>query len=368
MTAMAEAVVDLSAIARNTRLLVATAGPVLGVVKAGGFGHGAVPVARTALDSGATWLGVASAAEALALRSQGITAPILFWLYPPSETFEEVLAAGIDVSAGTCDALEALADGAERTGTTAQVHLKVDTGMSRGGAVADEWVQLFAWARKFETTGSLHVRGLWTHLANAEEPDDPGLRAQLRQFAVARELARAAGLRPDIVHAGNSAAALQLPEARFDLVRVGIALYGVEPVPGRTFGLRPAMTVRAPIVLTKRVPPGTGVSYGPDFRTDRETTLALVPLGFADGVPRRSAGWFSVRGVRCPVAGRVSMDQVVLDVGDLPVRAGEDAVMFGPGDHGEPTAADWARWSGTNANDILTGIGDRVTRRYVGGR
>ncbi|WP_248294812.1 alanine racemase [Actinoplanes sp. TBRC 11911] len=366
VTAMAEVVVDLDAIAHNTRLLASLAGPVMAVVKAGGFGHGAPAVARTALQCGATWLGVATAAEALALRAQGITAPTLFWLYPPGETFEDVLQAGVDVSAATLGALEALADAADRTGTVANVHLKVDTGMSRGGAIPGEWAELFGWARKYENTGSLRVRGLWTHLANAEQPHDAGLRSQLRQFDVARDAARAHGLEPQILHAGNSAAALQLPEARFDLVRVGIALYGIEPIPGRDFGLRPAMSVRAPVVLTKRVPPGTGVSYGPDFHTDRETTLALVPLGFADGVPRQSNGHgeFLVRGVRCPVAGRVSMDQVVLDVGDLPVQPGDEAVMFGPGADGEPTAGEWAAWAGTNANDILTGIGERVVRRY----
>jgi alanine racemase len=367
-TAMAEAVVDLDAIAGNTRLLAAAADPAatMAIVKAGGFGHGAAEVARTALASGASWLGVATAAEALALRAAGITAPTLIWLYPPTETFEELITAGVDVSIGSIGALEVLADAADRTGTVAHVHLKTDTGMSRGGAPAEEWAQLFTWARKFENAGLLRVRGLWTHFANAEEPADPGLRRQLSEFGAAREAARLAGIDPALVHAANSAAALQLPQSRFDLVRAGIAVYGIEPVPGRTFGLRPAMTVRAPIVLTKRVPAGAGVSYGPDYYTDRETTLALVPLGFADGVPRQSGGQaqFAVGGVRYPMVGRVSMDQVVLDVGDAPVRAGEFAVMFGPGDDGEPTAAEWAGWAGTNANDILTGIGHRVTRVY----
>ncbi|ROP30580.1 alanine racemase [Couchioplanes caeruleus] len=367
-TGMAEAVVDLDAIAGNTRLLAATAGPagMMAVVKADGFGHGAERVAHTALRHGATWLGVASVAEALALRARGLTAPMLLWLYSPAETFEEVLAAGIDVSVGAVEALEALAGAAERTGRVANVHLKLDTGMSRGGAPVEEWAQLFAWARKFSHAGLLHVRGLWSHLANAEDADAPGLRAQLREFELGRETAAAAGLAPPIVHLANSAAALQLPQARYDLLRAGIALYGIEPVPGRNFGLRPAMTVRAPILLTKRVAPGTGVSYGPDFVTERETTLALVPLGFADGVPRQAAGRasLSVRGVRCPIAGRVSMDQIVLDVGDLPVNAGEYAVMFGTGEHGEPTVAEWAGWAGTNPHEILTGIGARVTRRY----
>ncbi|MFI7602665.1 alanine racemase [Actinoplanes sp. NPDC049681] len=365
---MAEAVVDLDAIGHNTRVLAATAGPagMMAVVKADGFGHGAVEVARTTLRHGATWLGVATVAEALTLRAAGITAPTLLWLYPPTETFEEVLAAGIDVSVGGVEALEALADAADRTGTVANVHLKVDTGMSRGGAPAEEWAQLFAWARKFENAGLLRVRALWSHLANAENPRNPRLLAQLDEFGEARQAAAAAGLEPPILHVANSAAALQLPQARFDMLRAGIGLYGVEPVPGRDFGLRPALTVRAQVLLTKRVPAGTGVSYGPDFITDRETTLALVPLGFADGVPRHTAGRASlaIRGVRCPIAGRVSMDQVVLDVGDLPVRAGEWAVMVGPGESGEPTVAEWAGWAGTNPHEILTGIGARVVRRY----
>lgn len=368
VTAMAEAVVDLDAIAHNTRVLAATAGPagMMAVVKADGFGHGSAEVARAALRHGATWLGVASVAEALALRAAGLTAPTLLWLYSPTETFEEVLAAGIDVSVGGVEALEVLADTADRTGTVANVHLKLDTGMSRGGAPAEEWAQLFSWARKFENAGLLRVRALWSHLANAENPRNPRLLAQLDEFDQARQAAAAAGLEPPILHIANSAAALQLPQARFDMLRAGIGLYGIEPVPGRDFGLRSAMTVRAQILLTKRVPAGTGVSYGPDFVTDRETTLALVPLGFADGVPRHAAGRasFSVRGVRCPIAGRVSMDQVVLDVGDLPVRAGEWAVMFGPGAAGEPTVADWAGWAETNPHEILTGIGARVARRY----
>ncbi|WP_211303770.1 alanine racemase [Pseudosporangium ferrugineum] len=368
VTAMAEAVVDLDAIAHNTRVLAAPAGPagMMAVVKAGGFGHGAAEVARTALRHGATWLGVTSVDEALALRAEGLSAPLLLWLYPPTETFEAVLSAGIDVSVGAVAALEVLADAADRTGTIANVHLKVDTGMSRGGAPLEEWAQLFAWARKFESAGLLRVRGLWSHLANAENPESPALLAQIREFEAARQTATAAGLAPPILHLANSAAGLQVPQARYDLLRAGIGLYGIEPVPGKSYGLRPAMTVRAQILLTKRVPAGTGVSYGPDFFTDRETTLALVPLGFADGVPRQTGGRasLSVHGVRCPVAGRVSMDQVVLDVGDLPVRAGDWAVMLGPGDLGEPTAAEWAEWAGTNPHEILTGIGARVRRRY----
>jgi len=365
---MAEAFVDLDAIAHNTTLLTKAAGgaSVMAVVKADGFGHGAVPVARTALDHGASWLGVTSRAEALALRAAGVSAPTLLWMYPPSEPFVDLLRAQVDISVGAVTALEAVAEAADRTGLVAQVHLKSDTGLSRNGATPDEWPQLLAWARKFELAGLLRIRGVWSHLANAESPGDAGLEQQLRAFDVARRAATAARIEPPIVHLANSAAALQLPQTRHDLVRIGIALYGIEPVPGRTFGLRPALTVQAQILLTKRVAAGTGVSYGPDFVTDRETTLALVPLGFADGVPRQAAGRASVaiHGVRCPVVGRVAMDQIVVDVGELRTRAGDIAVMFGPGTNGEPTAAEWAQWAGTNPHDILTGIGARLPRRY----
>jgi alanine racemase len=368
---MAEAVVDLDAIAYNTELLAAAAGDaaVMAIVKADGFGHGAGPVARTALAHGASWLGVTSPDEALALRAEGIEAPTLLWMYPPNETFDDLLRAGLDISVGARAALQAVAEAADRTGIVAEVHLKADTGLSRGGALADEWNQLAAWARKFELSGTLRVRGVWSHLANAETPGDPGLDQQLRTFDTALQTVATAGIEPPIVHLANSAGALQLPRARFDLVRAGIALYGIEPVPGRVFGLRPAMTVRAQILLTKRVPAGTGVSYGPDFVTDRETTLALVPLGFADGVQRQAAGraCVAVNGVRCPIAGRIAMDQIVVDVGDLPTRPGDVAVMMGPGTDGEPTASEWAEWAGTNPHDILTGIGARIPRRYAYG-
>lgn len=367
MDVMAEAVVDLDAIAHNARTFADRTGAgVMAIVKANGFGHGATRAANAALAGGATWLGVSSPTEALALRADGVTAPILVWLYPPTETFEKVLLAGIDVSVATLEALDAVAAAARATLHVANVHLKLDTGMSRGGARAEDWQPLFERASLLHREGAVRVRGIWSHLASSEEPEMNGLAEQLLSFDVARRLAADAGLDPEIVHVANSAAALRLPESRFDLQRIGIGLYGVEPVPGASHGLRPAMTVRAQVVLTKRVPAGTGVNYGLDYVTSEETTLALVPLGFADGVPRQAAGVaeFQLGGVRCPVAGRVAMDQVVLDVGDLPVRAGDVAVMFGPGDHGEPTVHDWARWAGTNTNDILTGIGNRVPRRY----
>lgn len=367
--ALADVVVDLGAIAHNTSLLAATAAPaqLMAVVKADGFGHGAVPVARTALAHGASWLGVTSAAEALALRRAGIDAPMLMWLYPAGMCFDDVLRAGVDVSVASPAALASVTEAAARTGTRADVHLKVDTGLSRNGAPTDRWPGLLARARQLERAGRIRVRGLWSHLANAEEPADPGLHRQLRAFADAHAAVTDAGLHPPLTHLANSAATLLLPQTRSGLVRAGIALYGVEPVPGLDHGLRPAMTVRAQVVLTKRVPAGTGVSYGPDYTTSRETTLALVAAGFADGVPRRAAGRAEVAigGRRFPVAGRIAMDQFLVDAGDAPVRAGDVAVLFGPGAHGEPTVAEWADWAGTNPHEILTGIGPRPVRRYV---
>ncbi|MDI6103067.1 alanine racemase [Actinoplanes sp. NEAU-A12] len=370
MSTLARALIDLGAIAHNTTLLARAAGSagLMAVVKANGFGHGAPQVARTAVANGAAWLGVTSLREALELREAGITAPILMWLYTPLDDLDAALLNDVDVSVNSAEALESLAAAAERTSRVAAVHLKADTGLSRAGATAAEWPHLVTVAAKLQTAGLIRVRGVWSHLAHAEDPGDPGLHRQLDVFATARAQAAEAGIEPALIHLANSAALLQIPQTHFDLVRPGVALYGVEPVPGRSFGLRPAMTLEARVILTKRVGPGTGVSYGPDHIVDRETTLALVPIGFADGVPRRVSGQarVSVHGTRCPIVGRVAMDQMVVDVGNLPVSAGDRVVLFGSGQDGEPTVADWAQWAGTNAHEILTGIGTRVERVHVG--
>ncbi|MGI5215064.1 alanine racemase [Plantactinospora sp. CA-290183] len=365
---LAEAVVDLDAIAQNTRLLAGRTGAaLLAVVKADAFGHGLLPVARTVLAAGAGWLGVTSRAEAMALRDAGVTAPLLSWLHAPDEDFAPVVAAGVDLSAASTPHLAGIAAGARRARTRANVHLKVDTGLARNGAGDGDWPELVRRARAFETAGLLRVRGVWSHLATAEVPGDRGVAEQLRRLERALALARAGGLAPDLVHLANSAALVGLPRTHFDLVRAGIALYGVEPLPGQAAGLRPAMTLCSRVILTRRVPAGTGVSYGHDYVTRAASTLALVPLGFADGVPRAATGrgrvW--IAGRQCPIAGRVTMDQIVVDVGDLPVRTGDEVLLFGSGDRGEPTVGDWARWAGTNPHEIFTGVGARVPRRYL---
>ncbi|MGK5739202.1 alanine racemase [Micromonospora sp. URMC 103] len=375
MTALAEAVVDLAAIAHNVRTVAAVADrEVMAVVKADGFGHGAAMVARAALGAGASWLGVTSAGEALALRAAGVTAPTLSWLHRPDEDFAALVAADVDVGVSTPTHLHAVVDAARRLGVPATVQLKVDTGLSRNGAAGDDWPELVGWARKYELEGCLRVRGVWSHLADADVPGSPGAARQVAAFEEALRVARSTGLDPDLVHLANSAAALSAPPTRFDLCRIGLALYGVDPFgaagPGR-YGLRAAMTLRTTVVNVKRVPAGTGVSYGPAHVTERPTTLALLPLGYADGLPRaaggRAAVWLGDR--RCPIVGRIAMDQCVVDAGDLPVAVGDPAVVFGPdgGDGAPPTVAEWARWAGTIPNEILTGVGPRVVRAYLHG-
>lgn len=362
-----EAVVDLGAITHNIATISATtSAAVMAVVKADGFGHGLVPVARAALAAGATWLGVTSAPEALRLRAAGIDAPMLTWLHRPDDEFRALIDAGVDISAASVEHLRGVAASAS-VARPAAVHLKVDTGMSRNGAVPEEWPHLVAVAHDLERAGRLRVRAIWTHLATADEPGRPETARQVAAFDDALKVASAAGLTPALRHVANSAGALAVPESHYDLVRVGIATYGIEPVVGRAYGLRPAMTLRARAILVKRVPARTGVSYGLDYTTTRPTTLVLVPLGYADGVPRSASATAQVwmNGNRHPIAGRISMDQFVIDVGDTPAAIGDEIILFGPGDRGEPTASEWADWAGTNAHEILTRIGPRVPRRHV---
>jgi alanine racemase len=379
----AEVRVDLDAIENNVRLLRDLASPgaeVMAVVKADGYGHGMLPVARAALRGGATWLGGCTVGEAVALRTAGITAPVLAWLMSPGVPLEPAVAAGVDLSAGTTHALAEIAVAARRTGVTARTHLKLDTGLSRGGALTAEWPGLCEAAAKAQADGVIDVIGVWSHLVYADEPNHPTNDAQLALFRDGLEVAERLGISPRYRHLANSAATLTRPEMHFDLVRPGIACYGLSPVPGLRLrgrasgaeskvGLRPAMTVRARVALTKRVPAGQGVSYGHTYVTPAETTLALVPLGYGDGVPRAASNRAPVRlaGANRPIAGRVCMDQIMLDCGDDPVDAGQVAVLFGPGDDGEPTADDWAAATDTINYEIVTRFGSaRVPRIYSG--
>ena len=370
------AVVDLDAITSNVEVLRERAGRagVMAVVKADGYGHGLVPSARAAVRGGASWLGVAFLEEALALRSAGLDVPVLAWLFAPDEDLAAPVAAGVDLGVYAPDELDRAAAAATEAGTPARVHLKADTGLSRGGATVADWPALCEAAARAAADGTVVVAGLWSHFAFADGgPDHPVNSRQAAVFAQALEVAHAAGLRPEVRHLANSAATLTAPATHYDLVRPGVSVYGLSPVPQlgspRDFGLRPALTLRSQVVLTKRVPAGSGVSYLHRYTTAADATLALVPLGYADGVPRAATNCAQVlhRGVRRTVAGTVSMDQVVLDLGDDPVEAGDEVVLFGPGDDGEPTAQEWADAVGTIDYEIVTRLGSRVPRTYVGG-
>ncbi|MDP5181516.1 alanine racemase [Blastococcus sp. BMG 814] len=367
----AEVVVDLDAIAANTAALRGRVGrPLMAVVKADGYGHGLVPAARAALAGGADQLGVAVVSEALDLRAAGVTAPVLAWLNGPGADVAAALAADVEVSVNATWGLAEVVAAARATGRSARLHLFVDTGLSREGAPVAEWPALVAAAVRAEADGDVVVTGLWSHLAYADAPDHPTIGAQVRVFEEAVAVARAAGLTDARRHLANSAATVALPGTWYDMVRPGVAVYGLDPLGGDAadHGLRPAMTVRARVALTKRVPAGAGVSYGHTYATAAETTLALVPAGYADGVPRAGGNTAPVlaAGKQRTIAGRVCMDQFVLDVGDDPVAAGDEVVLWGPGDAGEPTAQQWADAVGTIHYELVTRIGGRFARRYVG--
>ena len=373
-----QARIDLGAVRDNVAALAARAAggaQVMAVVKADGYGHGLLPCARAAVQGGASWLGVAFLEEALALRSDGIDVPVLAWLMVPEEDLAPAVAAGVDLSVDDLAQLDRVLAAARATGTTARVQLKIDTGLSRGGATVRDWPDVCAAAAKAEAGGEVSVTGVWSHFAFADGgPDHPVNGAQAGVFAEALAVSDRAGLRPQVRHLANSAATLTAPATHYDLVRPGLACYGLSPVPDlgapADFGLRPAMTLTSTVALVKRVPAGTGVSYLHRHVTAAEATLALVPLGYADGVPRAATGTAEVllRGRRRTIAGTVCMDQFVLDLGDDTAEAGDEVVLFGPGDDGEPTAQEWASALGTIDYEIVTRIGSRVPRTYVGGR
>jgi alanine racemase len=369
-TARAELVVDVAAIRHNVRTLRRLVGPgvaMMVVVKADGYGHGMAESARAAREAGAEWLGVATLDEALALRAAGDTGRVLCWLTVPGEDYAAAVAADVDVT------VYSEAELAEVVGATgdrpARVQLKVDTGLNRGGAPVDAWPALFAAAAGLERDRRITVTGIWSHFSSSDEPDDPANAAQEAAFEEALREAERAGLRPEVRHLANSAAAILRPSSRLDLVRVGIAAYGLDPAPGHSpdLGLVPAMTARASLAMVKHVEAGAAVSYGRTWTAERPTTLGLVPVGYADGVPRvagnRAQVW--VAGARRPVRGRICMDQLVVDLDDAAAAAGDDAVLFGSGVHGEPTAQDWAEACGTISYEIVTRIGGRMTRRHV---
>jgi alanine racemase len=346
--------------------------PVMIVVKADGYGHGMLECAREARAAGAEWLGVATPAEALQLREAGDSGPMLAWLYGVDEDLAPLVAADVDVSAQSVEQLGRLVAAAAVVQRRARVHLKIDTGLSRNGAPSIDWQHVCAVAAEAEQAGAVEVIGIWSHLAAADEPGHPSVPLQIQAFQQAYEQARATGLEPTLRHLGNSAGALAVPEARLDLVRVGIAAYGIDPAPGIAalagVALRPVMRLHAQLVNVKQIPAGASVSYGWTWTTQAPTTVGLVPLGYGDGIPRHAGNraWVGWSGSRVPVRGRICMDQFVVELGHGRVaQPGDDIVVFGPGDHGEPTAADWASWCDTIGYEIVTRIGIRVPRRYL---
>ncbi|ARQ69015.1 alanine racemase [Streptomyces marincola] len=369
--------IDLDALRANVRALRERAvggARLMAVVKADGYGHGLLPCARAAREAGAAWLGTATPEEALALRAAGDTGPVLCWLWTPGGPWREAVEAGIDVSVSGRWALAEAEAASRAAGRVARVHLKADTGLGRNGSPPADWSDLVAAARAAERAGTVRVTGLWSHFACADEPGHPSIAPQQAAFADALAVAARAGLDPEVRHLANSPATLTLPEAHYDLVRPGVAVYGLSPAPEigspADLGLRPVMTLRAFLASVKRVPGGHGVSYGHTYTTSGETTLALVPAGYADGVPRHASGTgpVLVAGKWRTIAGRVAMDQFVVDLGGDRARAGDEAVLFGPGDAGEPTAEDWARAAGTIGYEIVTRVGARVPRVYRGER
>jgi len=364
-----QALVDLGAITANVAALRehVRGSQVMAVVKADGYGHGMIPAARAALIGGASWLGVADATEAVTLRRTGIAVPLLCLMAfgDPLEAIRQ----RVDLTAGSAAYAATIAGAADRAGVRARLQLKADTGLGRGGATRAEWPALVDAALDAQARGLARVTGLWSHFACADIPGHPSIAAQLEAFLDACAYAEKAGLTPQVRHIANTAAALTVPEARLDLVRFGGALYGLSTLPGGAPPwLRPAMTLRARLALVKRVPAGSGVSYGHRYVTSRETNLGLVPLGYADGVPRAASGsrLVTARGRRWPITGTVCMDQFVVDFGDEPVEAGDEVTLFGPGDDGEATAQEWGEAIGGISYEIATGIGARVPRTYPG--
>ncbi|NUU18108.1 alanine racemase [Cellulomonas humilata] len=376
----ARAVVDLAAVRANVRSLAAHAptAQVMAVVKADGYGHGLVPTATAALAGGATWLGAAQVDEVLALRRAGIAdARILTWLYAPGAALREAVEADIDVSVSAPWALAELAAAARASGRTARAHLKVDTGLGRNGLTPGDLADVLPEVLRLRAEGAVEVVGLWSHFAFADEPEHPTVKLQAEVFAETLETVERAGVTLEVRHLANSAATLTTPAAHYDLVRPGIAVYGLSPVPQLggpdDFGLVPAMTLEAELANVKRVPAGQGVSYAHQYETPQDTVLGLVPLGYADGIPRHASGTqerpggpVRVGGRTLGVAGRVCMDQVVLDLGPgATEQAGDRVELFGTGRDGGPTAEDWARVAGTISYEIVTRVGARVPRVHV---
>jgi alanine racemase len=356
----AQLIIDPAAVGSNTRLLAGrTRGAVMAVVKADGFGHGAELVAAAALANGASWLGVAGLPEALALRSAGLRAPLLSWLNPVDADFGAAAGLDVDVAVPSLEHLVAVAAAAATGRRPAHVHLQADCGTAGDGAPAWRWRELCERAAALRREGLVTVAGVMGHLGCPDDPDDPAYARARARFCWAVRAARESGLRPAHRHLAATPATLADPRPQHTMSRIGAGLVGIGAP-----GLRFAMTLRVPVISVREAAAGTTVGYQPAWRATRTTRLAVLGAGYADGIPRTigDQAEIALNGVRCRIVGRVGMDQIVVDLGPAAARPGDQATVFGPGEDGEPTPADWARWAGTVPHEIVTGIGSRVSR------
>lgn len=367
---MRDLIIDLDAIAANYRSMKQRVGEskVMAVVKADAYGHGMVEVAFKLEEAGVDYFGVADVNEALELREHGVGLPILAWLHDPDDTFVDAVVNEIELGVANLEQLERIADAARLVDLTARVHLKADTGLSRNGATMAEWPALLSAVKDYADQGLIHVVGIFSHLSSTGEAED---RAQIAAFEQAIELAHEAGVDFELRHLTASDGTLSYPDAHYDMVRIGVALYGLSPFADHhsaEYGLKPAMTARAKVTQVKRVDAGTGISYGYLARADKDTTLALVPIGYFEGLPRNATGKaeVSIQGKRYKISARIAMDQFVIDVGDDEVAAGDIAVIFGDPASGVPSADDLAAAGETINYEIVTRMGGRFKRSYLG--
>lgn len=363
MTSLQEVRVDRAAYRHNLETILQRVQPakVLAVLKANAYGHGAVELAKAADQTDVSYLGVVSLEEALRLRKAGIGKPIIAWLHLPGTDFTDAARHDITLGLSTADQIEAAAAAGART-----VHLAIDTGLGRNGATRAQWPHFFETAARLQAAGQIDVEGMMSHLSNTSVDDDTD---QLHVFDDALQTAAEYGIQPRLRHIAATGVALDRPEARYDMVRIGIGSYGLSPDERTSadLGLTPVMRVSTQVAQIKRVPEGTPASYGYLYRAPGETTFALVPFGYADGLPRQASegGGVLVGGKIYPVAGRIAMDQFVIDVGDDDVHIGDEAVILGDPERGEPSATLWAESAGTINYEIVTRIGDRPQRVYV---
>ena len=368
----ASAEINLSAITQNFKSIKSrTTADVLAVVKADAYGHGLIPVSKALEEAGADWFGTALLEEAINLRKAGILKPIISWLTPLGEDFKSAIDLDIDLGIPSIDLLDEVIKAASLTGKAARIHLEIDTGMSRGG-VLSEWDQLIKSVLAGVNLKQLKVIGIWSHFARADEPDELMNQEQLSLFEEKVNQAKAAGIDAQFIHIANSAALFTNKSAHKNIIRSGIALFGLSPDiktigDSSSLGLKPAMKLKAKLNLVKEVKAGSSVGYGGTAVLKSDTKLGVVALGYADGIPRSTnnlAGVF-VDKKRAPIIGRVSMDQFVVDLGiTSTAKTGDEVIVFGDGSSGEYTVDEWAKAANTINYEIITRIGPRVPRIY----